>query len=142
MNTIKDMCMSIQGYEEVNELVRNIVGLREWLIDVEPVDAYKHDTNGHLGGMNFTIQWTNGSKTRFCIRLNEDYTYDVQINNMENYKSVLLSVERSVQREQLLSVLVAMYAEIEMQTADFLNNHRFVLSKETRKILNDLNNPY
>ena len=61
---------------------------------------------------------------------------------MQNYKSTLLSVEKGVQREQLLSVLVAMYSEIELQTADFLNNHRFVLSKETRKILNDLNNPY
>ncbi len=43
MNTIKGMCMTNKGYEEVNNLIRNVVGFVDWLVDVEPVEAYDND---------------------------------------------------------------------------------------------------
>ena len=43
MNTIKGMCMTNKGYEEVNNLIRNVVGFVDWLVDVEPVEAYDNE---------------------------------------------------------------------------------------------------
>lgn len=134
--------MSIEGYEQVNDLVRNIIGFREWLLDVEPIDADDHEVYGHKGGMNFTIQWTNGDRTRFCIRLTHDNMFDVQINNLHNYKSTMLQVEKGVPREQLLSLFMTMYEEINAQTNEFLDRHKFNLTDESKEVLKKLNNPY
>lgn len=142
MNTIKDMCMTNKGYEEVNTLIRNVVGFVDWLVDVEPVEPYNNEEHGHLGGMNFTILWTNGDKTRFCVRYNYQGNYDVQLNNLSGYRSVLLQVEKDMPREALLSVLITMYSEINEQTLEFLEQHEFKLSRETKKIMKELNDPY
>jgi len=41
-----------------------------------------------------------------------------------------------------LSVLITMYSEINEQTIEFLEQHQFKLSRETRKIIKELNDPY
>ena len=142
MNKIIGMCMTNKGYEEVNNLIRNVVGFVDWLVDVEPVGAYDNEEHGHLGGMNFTIMWTNGDKTRFNIRYNYQGNFDVQLNNIAGYRSVLLQVEKDMPREALLSVLITMYSEINEQTLEFLEQHEFKLSRETRKIIKEINDPY
>ena len=133
--------MTNKGYNEVNQLIRNVVGFNDWLIDVEPVEANDGEY-GHCGGMNFTILWTNGDKTRFSVRLNYEDNFDVQINNISGYRSVLLQVEENLPRDALLSVLISMYQEINEQTLDFLENHQFDLSKEAKDIIKKLNNSY
>ena len=84
----------------------------------------------------------NGDKTRFCVRYNYQGNYDVQLNNISGYRSVLLQVEKDMPREALLSVLITMYSEINEQTLEFLEQHEFKLSRETKKIMKELNDPY
>ena len=48
------MCnMSNVGYDDVKELITNVMGLNDWLLDKEPVEP----SEDQLGGMNFTINW-------------------------------------------------------------------------------------
>ena len=51
-------------------------------------------------------------------------------------------LEKDMPREALLSVLITMYSEINEQTIDFLEQHEFKLSRETKKIMKELNDPY
>lgn len=119
------------GYDNVKELVANVMGLNDWLQDREPVEA----TDTHCGGMNFTINWINSEKTRYCIRLNIDDTYDMQIFQYQAYKQVGLALEKSLPRESVLMVLSTTYQELVMQSNMVLENLRFKLSKETQEIL-------
>ena len=91
------------GYDDVKELVTNVMGLNDWLQDKEPVEP--DVKNGQLGGMNFTINWLDHTKSRDCIRINIDNTDDMQIFQYQNYKQLGLAIERSLPRESILSVL-------------------------------------
>ena len=76
------------GYDDVKELVTNVMGLNDWLQDKEPVEP--DVKNGQLGGMNFTINWLDHTKSRYCIRLKRQTTPTIckyfnikTINNLE-----------------------------------------------------------
>ncbi len=132
MNKLRDMCDSMNaGYDDVKELVMNVMGLNDWLQDREPVEPIGE----HCGGMNFTINWLNNDKTRYCIRLNADDTYDMQIFQYQSYKQVGLALEKGLPRESILMILSTTYQELVMQSNMVLENLRFELSKETKEIL-------
>ena len=127
------MCDMNAGYNDVKELVMNVMGLSDWLQDKEPVEPdFKNDS---CGGMNFTINWLDNTKSRYCIRLNADNTYDMQIFQYENYKQLGLAIERSLPRESILMLLSTTYQEITSQSNQVLESLKFDLSKETQEIL-------
>lgn len=121
------------GYDDVKELVTNVMGLNDWLQDKEPVEP--DAKNGQLGGMNFTINWLDHTKSRYCIRLNDDDTYDMQIFQYQNYKQLGLAIERSLPRESILMLLSTTYQEITAQSNQVLDELKFEVSKETQEIL-------
>jgi len=121
------------GYNDINELVANVMGLNDWLQDREPVEPVVKD--GSWGGMNFTINWFDNTKSRYCIRLNTDCTYDMQIFQYQNYKQLGLAIERSLPRESILMLLSTTYQEITSQSNQVLDSLRFEMSKETQEIL-------
>ena len=121
------------GYDDVKELVTNVMGLNDWLQDKEPVES--DVKNGQLGGMNFTINWLDHTKSRYCIRLNDNDTYDMQIFQYQNYKQLGLAIERSLPRESILMLLSTTYQEITAQSNQVLDNLKFEISKETQEIL-------
>ena len=121
------------GYDDVKELVTNVMGLNDWLQDKEPVES--DVKNGQLGGMNFTINWLDHTKSRYCIRLNDNDTYDMQIFQYQNYKQLGLAIERSLPRESILMLLSTTYQEITAQSNQVLDELKFEISKETQEIL-------
>ena len=121
------------GYDDVKELVTNVMGLNDWLQDKEPVEP--DVKNGHLGGMNFTINWLDHTKSRYCIRLNDNDTYDMQIFQYQNYKQLGLAIERFLPRESVLMLLSTTYQEITAQSNQVLEELKFEISKETQEIL-------
>ena len=121
------------GYDDVKELVTNVMGLNDCLQDKEPVEP--DVKNGQLGGMNFTINWLDHTKSRYCIRLNDDNTYDMQIFQYQNYKQLGLAIERFLPRESILMLLSTTYQEITAQSNQVLDNLKFEISKETQEIL-------
>ena len=128
------MCnMSNKGYDDIKELVANVMGLNDWLLDQEPVEAVL--PNGHFRGMNFTINWLDNTKSRYCIRLNFDLTYDMQIYQYQNYRQLGLAIERSLPRESVLMLLSTTFQELTAQSNEVLDNLKFELSKETQEIL-------
>ena len=132
MNKLRSMCDSMNaGYDDVKELVMNVMGLNDWLQDKEPVEPIGE----HCGGMNFTINWLNNDKTRYCIRLNVDDTYDMQIFQYQNYKQLGLAIERFLPRESILMLLSTTYQEITAQSNQVLEELKFEISKETQEIL-------
>ena len=127
------MCDMNAGYDDVKELVTNVMGLNDWLQDKEPVEP--DVKNGQLGGMNFTINWLDHTKSRYCIRLNDDDTYDMQIFQYQNFRQLGLAIERSLPRESILMLLSTTYQEITAQSNKVLDNLKFEISKETQEIL-------
>ena len=127
------MCDMNAGYNDVKELVMYVMGLNDWLQDREPVEP--DAKNGSLGGMNFTINWLDHTKSRYCIRLNTDNTYDMQIFQYQNYKQLGLAIERSLPRESVLMLLSTTYQEITSQSNQVLENLKFEVSQETQEIL-------
>ena len=127
------MCDMNAGYDDVKELVTNVMGLNDWLQDKEPVEP--DAKNGQCGGMNFTINWLDHTKSRYCIRLNDDDTYDMQIFQYQNYKQLGLAIERSLPRESILMLLSTTYQEITAQSNQVLDSLKFEVSKETQEIL-------
>ena len=126
------MCnMSNVGYDDVKELITNVMGLNDWLVDKEPVEP----SEDQLGGMNFTINWQNNGKTRYCIRLNNDNTYDMQIFQYQSYRQVGLALEKGLPRESILMIFSSTYQEIVSQTNEIISDLRFELSPETKEIL-------
>tara|TARA_R100001480_G_scaffold57348_1_gene70381 strand:- start:171 stop:557 length:387 start_codon:yes stop_codon:yes gene_type:complete len=125
------------GYDDVKELVMYVMGLNDWLQDREPVEP--DAKNNSLGGMNFTINWLDHTKSRYCIRLNTDNTYDMQIFQYQNYKQLGLAIERSLPRESILMLLSTTYQEITSQSNQVLDNLKFEISKETQEILKKQN---
>ena len=126
------MCnMSNVGYDDVKELITNVMGLNDWLVDKEPVEP----SEDQLGGMNFTINWQNNGKTRYCIRLNNDETYDMQIFQYQSYRQVGLALEKGLPRESILMIFSSTYQEIVSQTNEIISDLRFELSPETKEIL-------
>ena len=126
------MCnMSNVGYDDVKELITNVMGLNDWLVDKEPVEPSEEQ----LGGMNFTINWQNNGKTRYCIRLNNDNTYDMQIFQYQSYRQVGLALEKGLPRESILMIFSSTYQEIVSQTNEIISDLRFELSPETKEIL-------
>ena len=121
------------GYDDVKELVTNVMGLNDWLQDKEPVEL--DVKNGQLGGMNFTINWLDHTKSRYCIRLNIDDTYDMQIFQYQNFRQLGLAIEKSLPRESILMLLSTTYQEITAQSNQVLDNLKFEISKETQEIL-------
>ena len=132
-NRIRSMCDMNAGYDDVKELVTNVMGLNDWLQDKEPVEP--DVKNGQLGGMNFTINWLDHTKSRYCIRLNDNDTYDMQIFQYQNYKQLGLAIERFLPRESILMLLSTTYQEITAQSNQVLDNLKFEISKETQEIL-------
>ena len=120
------MCDMNAGYDDVKELVTNVMGLNDWLQDKEPVEP--DVKNGQLGGMNFTINWLDHTKSRYC-------TYDMQIFQYQNYKQLGLAIERSLPRESILMLLSTTYQEITAQSNQVLEELKFEVSKETQEIL-------
>ena len=127
------MCDMNAGYDNVKELVTNVMGLDDWLQDKEPVEP--DVKNGQLGGMNFTINWLDYTKSRYCIRLNTDNTYDMQIFQYQNYRQLGLAIERSLPRESIMMLLSTTYQEITAQSNKVLDELKFEISKETQEIL-------
>ena len=127
------MCDMNAGYDDVKELVMYVMGLNDWLQDREPVEP--DAKNGSLGGMNFSINWLDNTKSRYCIRLNTDNTYDMQIFQYQNYKQLGLAIERSLPRESVLMLLSTTYQEITSQSNQVLENLKFEVSQETQEIL-------
>ena len=126
------MCnMSNVGYDDVKELITNVMGLNDWLLDKEPVEP----SEDQLGGMNFTINWQGDGKTRYCIRLNNDETYDMQIFQYQSYRQVGLAIEKGLPRESILMIFSTTYQEIVSQTNEIISDLRFELSPETKEIL-------
>ena len=126
------MCnMSNVGYDDVKELITNVMGLNDWLVDKEPVEP----SEDQLGGMNFTINWQNNGKTRYCIRLNNDNSYDMQIFQYQSYRQVGLALEKGLPRESILMIFSSTYQEIVSQTNEIISDLRFELSPETKEIL-------
>lgn len=123
--------MSNVGYDDVKELITNVMGLNDWLVDKEPVEPSKDQ----LGGMNFTINWQNNGKTRYCIRLNNDNSYDMQIFQYQSYRQVGLALEKGLPRESILMIFSSTYQEIVSQTNEIISDLRFELSPETKEIL-------
>ena len=121
------------GYDNVKELVTNVMGLNDWLQDKEPVEP--DVKNGQLGGMNFTINWLDNTKSRYCIRLNIDDTYDMQIFQYQNFRQLGLAIEKSLPRESILMLLSTTYQEITAQSNQVLDDLKFEISKETQEIL-------
>ena len=121
------------GYDDVKELVTNVMGLNDWLQDKEPVEP--DVKNGQLGGMNFTINWLDNTKSIYCIRLKIDDTYDMQIFQYQNFRQLGLAIEKSLPRESILMLLSTTYQEITAQSNEVLNDLKFEVSKETQEIL-------
>ena len=121
------------GYDDVKELVTNVMGLDDLLQDKEPVEP--DVKNGQLGGMNFTINWLDNTKSRYCIRLNIDDTYDMQIFQYQNFRQLGLAIEKSLPRESILMLLSTTYQEITAQSNQVLDELKFEISKETQEIL-------
>ena len=126
------MCnMSNVGYDDVKELITNVMGLNDWLLDKEPVEP----SEDQLGGMNFTINWQGDGKTRYWIRLNNNVTYDMQIFQYQSYRQVGLAIEKGLPRESILMIFSTTYQEIVSQTNEIISDLRFELSPETKEIL-------
>lgn len=135
------MCMSNKGYDNILELLKHVMGFQSWLQDKEPVEA-NNTPDGHYGGMNFTIPWTNGDKTRMSVRYNSVGSYDVQINNFVDYQQTVFQVENDLSREQILNLFANLYEEIRIQSSMVLEDLDFDVTKETKNIIKKLNNPY
>lgn len=133
--------MSNKGYDNILELLTHVMGFKDWLQDQEPVES-NNKPNGHYGGMNFAIPWINGDKTRLCIRYNFIGSYDVQINNFVDYQQSVLQLENDLSREQMINLFANLYEEVRHQSNTVLEELDFNLTKETRDILNKINNPY
>ena len=126
--------MTNQGYEEVKDLVTNVMGFNDWLQDREPVEP-NLQVDGHFGGMNFTIPWLNGDRTRFCIRFNLDETYDIQVFQYQSYRQVGLQLEKGLARESILMMLSTLYQELVAQSNQVLESLKFELTQETQDLL-------
>ena len=135
------MCMSNKGYDNILELLTHVMGFKDWLQDKEPVEPNKRP-DGHYGGMNFSIPWTNGDKTRLCIRYNFIGSYDVQINNFVDLQQSVIQLENDLSREQMINLFANLYEEVRYQSNAILKELDFNLTKETKDILNKINNPY
>ena len=48
MNKLKDMCDMNAGYNDVKELVMNVMGLSDWLQDKEPVEPDFKNVNCNI----------------------------------------------------------------------------------------------
>ena len=135
------MCMSNKGYDNILDLLKHVMGFQSWLQDQEPVEP-NNTPDGHYGGMNFTIPWTNGDKTRMSVRYNFVGSYDVQINNFVEYQQTVFQVENDLSREQMLNLFANLYEEIRVQSSMVLEDLDFDVTKETKDIIKKLNNPY
>ena len=135
---IKDMCMTNKGYDYVSEIVLNVMGFNDWLQDKEIVEPMKGQ---HQGGLNFTVPWLNGDKTRISLRLNDIGSYDILLFQYSGFIQVAMQSENDLSREQILSLLGSLYEEIRQQSNEVLDGLDFDISETTRKILKELDTP-
>jgi 3-methyladenine DNA glycosylase AlkD len=69
-------------------------------------------------------------------------SYDVQMNNFVDYQQTVFQVENDLSREQMLNLFANLYEEIRVQSSMVLEDLDFDVTKETKDIINKLNNPY
>ena len=132
------MCMTNRGYDYVSEIVLNVMGFNDWLQDKEIVEPMKGQ---HQGGLNFTVPWLNGDKTRISLRLNDIGSYDILLVQYSGFIQVAMQSENDLSREQILSLLGSLYEEIRQQSNEVLDGLDFDISETTRKILKELDTP-
>lgn len=132
------MCMTNRGYDYVSEIVLNVMGFNDWLQDKEIVEPMKGQ---HQGGLNFTVPWLNGDKTRISLRLNDIGSYDILLFQYSGFIQVAMQSENDLSREQILSLLGSLYEEIRQQSNEVLDGLDFDISETTRKILKELDTP-
>ena len=132
------MCMTNRGYDYVSEIVLNVMGFNDWLQDKEIVEPMKGQ---HQGGLNFTVPWLNGDKTRISLRLNDIGSYDILLFQYSGFIQVAMQSENDLSREQILSLLGSLYEEIRQQSNEVLDGLDFDISETTRKMLKELDTP-
>ena len=132
------MCMTNRGYDYVSEIVLNVMGFNDWLQDKEIVEPMKGQ---HQGGLNFTVPWLNGDKTRISLRLNDIGSYDILLFQYSGFIQVAMQSENDLSREQILSLLGSLYEEIRQQSNEVLDGLDFDISETSRKILKELDTP-
>ena len=130
--------MTNRGYDYVAEIVLNVMGFNDWLQDKEIVEPMKGQ---HQGGLNFTVPWLNGDKTRISLRLNDIGSYDILLFQYSGFIQVAMQSENDLSREQILSLLGSLYEEIRQQSNEVLDGLDFDISETTRKILKELDTP-
>ena len=130
--------MTNRGYDYVSEIVLNVMGFDDWLQDKEIVEPMKGQ---HQGGLNFTVPWLNGDKTRISLRLNDIGSYDILLFQYSGFIQVAMQSENDLSREQILSLLGSLYEEIRQQSNEVLDGLDFDISETTRKILKELDTP-
>ena len=130
--------MTNRGYDYVSEIVLNVMGFNDWLQDKEIVEPMKGQ---HQGGLNFTVPWLNGDKTRISLRLNDIGSYDILLFQYSGFIQVAMQSENDLSREQILSLLGSLYEEIRQQSNEVLDGLDFNISETTRKILKELDTP-
>jgi hypothetical protein len=130
--------MTNRGYNYVSEIVLNVMGFNDWLQDKEIVEPMKGQ---HQGGLNFTVPWLNGDKTRISLRLNDIGSYDILLFQYSGFIQVAMQSENDLSREQILSLLGSLYEEIRQQSNEVLDGLDFDISETTRKILKELDTP-
>ena len=130
--------MTNRGYDYVSEIVLNVMGFNDWLQDKEIVEPMKGQ---HQGGLNFTVPWLNGDKTRISLRLNDIGSYDILLFQYSGFIQVAMQSENDLSREQILSLLGSLYEEIRQQSNEVLDGLDFDISQTTRKILKELDTP-
>ena len=130
--------MTNRGYDYVSEIVLNVMGFNDWLQDKEIVEPMKGQ---HQGGLNFTVPWLNGDKTRISLRLNDIGSYDILLVQYSGFIQVAMQSENDLSREQILSLLGSLYEEIRQQSNEVLDGLDFDISETTRKILKELDTP-
>jgi hypothetical protein len=130
--------MTNRGYDYVSEIVLNVMGFNDWLQDKEIVEPMKGQ---HQGGLNFTVPWLNGDKTRISLRLNDIGSYDILLFQYSGFIQVAMQSENDLSREQILSLLGSLYEEIRQQSNEVLDGLDFDISETTRKILKELDTP-
>jgi hypothetical protein len=114
------------------------MGFNDWLQDKEIVEPMKGQ---HQGGLNFTVPWLNGDKTRISLRLNDIGSYDILLFQYSGFIQVAMQSENDLSREQILSLLGSLYEEIRQQSNEVLDGLDFDISETTRKILKELDTP-
>ena len=130
--------MTNRGYDYVSEIVLNVMGFNDWLQDKEIVEPMKGQ---HQGGLNFTVPWLNGDKTRISLRLNDIGSYDILLFQYSGFIQIAMQSENDLSREQILSLLGSLYEEIRQQSNEVLDGLDFDISETTRKILKELDTP-